>query len=469
MNVPFVGGSHESQSPDASAERTVNWYPEILDAASPTARAVLYPCPGVRLFARIPQDMVRGMVLVRTRLFVVGETGFYEVDSSGTVTLRGTVASDSNPAYLVTNGDNGGQVVVYSGGNAYLFVLATNAFSTVLTGDADIGGYLDGYFLALDTSTSKLRISNLNDGATWGALDVAQRNVASDPWVTMVVADRLIHLIGTRTSEAWYNNGDTFPFAHVQGSLTQDGAAAPYSTVALVDNTRIWLTANSEGQGSVKRASGFTAQRISTHAIEHIWRGYNTISDAVAWSYAESGHTFYVLNFPTQRATWVYDATTNLWHERGPWDTLLGRYEAGRGRCYCFAFDKNLVGDRLTGGIFEQRIDLSTDFSGAAFRRLRQGPHLYAENQWLEYPEVRVHADSGSIDPSIATPQLMLQWSDDGGHTWSAERWVEYGGIGQYGEPAAWRRCGRSRDRIFRVVSADPVPCRLLSMEVGSR
>ena len=58
---------------------------------------------------------------------------------------------------------------------------------------------------------------------------------------------------------------------------------------------------------------------------------------------------------------------------------------------------------------------------------------------------------------SNTDPQAMLEWSDDGGHTWSNEHWVSIGKIGEYKNRAIWRRLGRSRERIFRVTITDPV------------
>jgi len=64
----------------------------------------------------------------------------------------------------------------------------------------------------------------------------------------------------------------------------------------------------------------------------------------------------------------------------------------------------------------------------------------------------------GNFPGSIGEdPQAMLQWSDDGGHTWSNEYWVPIGKMGEYKTRARWRRLGRSRARIFRVTITDPV------------
>lgn len=54
-------------------------------------------------------------------------------------------------------------------------------------------------------------------------------------------------------------------------------------------------------------------------------------------------------------------------------------------------------------------------------------------------------------------PQVMLRWSDDGGHTWSNEHWVGIGALGEYRTRAVWRRLGQARDRIYEVSGTDPV------------
>lgn len=92
-------------------------------------------------------------------------------------------------------------------------------------------------------------------------------------------------------------------------------------------------------------------------------------------------------------------------------------------------------------------------------RRVRRAPHLAAEGRWAFYErfQLDLEAGVGLVDGQGADPQLMLRWSDDGGHTWSHEHWVSAGQIGAYLHRAVWRRLGRSRDRVFEVVISDPV------------
>ena len=62
-------------------------------------------------------------------------------------------------------------------------------------------------------------------------------------------------------------------------------------------------------------------------------------------------------------------------------------------------------------------------------------------------------------------PQVSLSWSDDGGHTFTPERAVSMGKLGQYLRRCIWRRLGQSRDRVFRVTCREPVKFSLIGFE----
>jgi hypothetical protein len=54
-------------------------------------------------------------------------------------------------------------------------------------------------------------------------------------------------------------------------------------------------------------------------------------------------------------------------------------------------------------------------------------------------------------------PLASLEWSNDGGHTWSNAYTTAIGEIGEYGWRAVWNKLGAGRSRIFRVTISDPV------------
>jgi hypothetical protein len=66
-------------------------------------------------------------------------------------------------------------------------------------------------------------------------------------------------------------------------------------------------------------------------------------------------------------------------------------------------------------------------------------------------------------------PEVMLRWSDDGGHTWSNEHWSPVGKIGAYGHRTFWRRLGMTvklRDRVYEVSGTDPVKIAIMGAEL---
>jgi hypothetical protein len=66
-------------------------------------------------------------------------------------------------------------------------------------------------------------------------------------------------------------------------------------------------------------------------------------------------------------------------------------------------------------------------------------------------------------------PQVMLRWSDDGGHTWSNEHWRSMGLTGQYGRRVIWRRLGMTlklRDRVYEVSGTDQVKIAIMGAEL---
>lgn len=465
MRFPFCGASYSSQSPFVDHQRTVNFVPEVVESGTGTGRVVLYPTPGFSTFANLATTPIRGMLSSNGRLFVVAGTTFYEVLSNGTSYAYGTVANDTLPATISSNGDAGHQLWITSGGSGYIFDLLTNAFSAAVRTDANFGAFLDGYFISLDTSESKFYISALENGLTWDETDVAQRSTTPDRWVSMAVSHGRIYLFGRQRTDIWYNSGASpFPFVPDQSAgAIEIGIAAAHSATIL-DNTIFFLGESEQGSGIVWRFDGYTPVRISNHAVEYAIQGYTTISDAVAFAYQDSGHAYYVLSFPTAGATWVYDCATNLWHERAHWNQEAETWSVWAPRFHAYAFGKHLVGDGASEKLWEMSRAYHTDADGTPIRRMRQAPHLINDHRYLFFHSAELLLEPGIGTVSIVEPQVGLQWSDDSGHTWSAIRWVSAGVAGAYKTRVIWRRLGRARDRIFRVVVEDGVPWRLIDL-----
>jgi hypothetical protein len=225
-----------------------------------------------------------------------------------------------------------------------------------------------------------------------------------------------------------------------------------------MDNTVYWLGQDENGNGTVWKASGaYQPQRVSTHAVEYAIGRFSRIDDAVAWTYQQEGHTFYVLNFPTGNQTWVFDASTGLWHRRVYRDSING-YNRHRGQCQIAFANLNLVGDWQNGNVYSMELDTYTD-NGDAIPRVRVGPAVGCRQ--VDLLEIAMETGVGTVTGQGVDPQVMVQWSDNGGHTYGNEHWSSAGRVGDYSYRVRYRRLGQlrrgSKWRNFRMVITDPV------------
>lgn len=457
----FCGPTYISQSRSASPEECINWYPELLEVKTQEFPVVLYPCPGFTSFSTLTQSPGRGLFEEQDRVWAVGGATVFEVSGIGTPTSRGTMATDLNPATLCSGGDYVPSLFITSGDLGYRLNMSTNVLTQVVT-DVTMGGFVDGYFVALDGTTSTLRISDLGDITTW--TQTAQRTAGSDRWVALFIHHREIWLFGSKTSEVWYNAGTSpFPFLLYPGSYMEVGCAAAFS-VASMENSLLWLGRDKNGRCVVYRANGYRPQRISSHAIEYLLSTFTTVSDAIGWTYQDQGHTFYVLTFPTEDNTLVYDAATQLWHKRLFWNTATAQWNAYRALYHCFAFNRHLVGDRNGAIVYEMASDQYRDVDSAALRRLRRGPIIEAGGDWLTWQDVELLFEPGvGLQTGQGRdPLAMFRYSANGGFTWSGTRQVTIGAVGAYNTRCRFRRMGRGRRFVPEVSVSDPVPWRLI-------
>jgi hypothetical protein len=214
--------------------------------------------------------------------------------------------------------------------------------------------------------------------------------------------------------------------------------------------------------------NGYSAQRISTFAIEYAIQQYPIVSDATAFTYQEDGHEFYVLTFPSADITWVYDISTQLWHRRGYVDNLNVMHRIRPQ--YMMNFHNNvMVGDWQNGNIYVMDRNQFTD-NGQKMLRQRRCPHLTVDLKRMYHSDLQIQFQPGVGLQSGQgqNPQAMLRWSDDGGSTWSNEHWTTIGQVGQYKNRALWRRLGQSRDRIYEVNVSDAINAVIISANLNA-
>ena len=569
MKTPILGSSYVLRSPNAADSRMVNLFPEVVpeggkEAAwlqrSPGLRTLVqlptgpvrglwqygssgYAVSGNRLY-RINTDWsydtigtILGtnqvnMVDNGVQMFIADQQYGYIYNNTD-ITL---VCSTTNTSTTVTTTNTGsiwvGQPVSGTGiptsatvasiTNDTTFELsiaatATNAsvtlaFTPFLTQITDpdfygaVGvGFLDGYFVFNEPNSQRFWVTESYNGLAIDSLAFASAEGSPDNLVTLIVDHREIWLFGVNTVEVWYNAGTPdFPLARIQGAFNEIGCLAAYS-VAKLDNGLFWLGRDVRGNGIVYRSKGYSGERVSTHAVEWQIQQYTTLEDAVAYTYQQDGHSFYVLNFPTANTTWVYDVATGLWHERAGWEN--NAFTRHRGNCQMNYNHEIVIGDYVSGLIFaydptvyteagtlqkwlrswralptgENNLKRTTQHSlqldcetGVGLESNDYGllglTYLLAENNAYMLTE---SGDNLIVSLNLPAPgivpQVMLRFSDDGGHTWSNEHWKSMGRIGQFGYRTIWRRLGMTlklRDRVYEISGTEPVKIAIMGAEL---
>lgn len=467
--VGFCGPSNPSQSLLADCERTVNLHLETIGSQGAPSQLALYPTPGQQAFTVALSDAdPRASISVNGRLFTVIGGSFIELVPPGLEVVRGFVTRDARLATIHYNGVTGNQLFVCSGNNGYSYDLTTNVLTQRLFGDATMGGMLNSRFLAFNLLTGTVRMSNLNDGATWDPTLFFNRSLAPDPWQAMIVIPPGIWLIGSETGEVWYDSGASpQPFAPIPGAFFPYGTVAPWSVTKAGDYV-MWLAQTQSGTGKFVAARGYSPQQISNFAVENAFADMirtSTIADCEALVYEDRGHIF--ANFTCWQAqkTWTVDLSMGMaWHERGRWNAALGQFDAWGPRTHVYAFGKHLVGNRNAVALNQLDVTFGSESDGSVIRRLRIPPPLWASaSQRLIISRFELMADSGLglTSGQGSDPKVMCRYSRDG-KTWGAEVTASAGKIGNYQTRMIWRRCGSS-DRLWvpEVTMTDPVPIRI--------
>lgn len=326
--------------------------------------------------------------------------------------------------------------------------------------------FMDGYLIFNEPNSEQFYLSPLGAVIPFSGLDVASAEANPDSIVGLVAMQENLYLFGNQSLEIWYDSGSAnFPFSRVQGAVSEIGCCSGF-TIQKIQNTVYWLGQDDKGRGIVYRAQGLTPQRISTLAIETMIRGLGDLSTARAWSYQQGGHAFYCLNLPGASTTWVFDTTTNLWHERTFFSA--GSYSRHLVDCHAFAYNTNVGGDYSTGNIYALDPTVFTDNSNTIVRE-RTTPHISKDIDRIFHSRFILDMEKGTglTGTTQGTkPQAMLTWSNDAGHSWSNEHWASIGPIGARGARVQWRRLGHSRDRVYRVRISDPIKVTLIGAEI---
>jgi hypothetical protein len=132
-----------------------------------------------------------------------------------------------------------------------------------------------------------------------------------------------------------------------------------------------------------------------------------------------------------------------------------------------------VVGDYENGNIYTLDLDTYADNGGVqkwlrSWRALPTGTNNLKRSAQHSL-QLDCESGVGLNNGQGSEPQVMLRWSDDGGHTWSNEHWANMGKIGQFFRRVFWRRLGMTlklRDRVYEISGTDPVKIAIMGAQL---
>lgn len=465
----FVGGAYEAASITQDTQALINWYPEV----DPTKKdenpltkddrgvIALYPTPGTTTVAELTSGTeVRGLHVLPGDMALLAVSGHdvYSLDTSYNKTSIGTLRTSTGRVHIT---DNGVGAYFTDGTARYYYIWGTGAFAEIADG-AFAGGQVcdevDNFIVYNNPNTNQFGCTSVGDVLS-NAQNLGSKIGSSDNLVSIVADHRQLLLLGENTSERWINVGTfPFPFAIIPGTSMQHGLQA-INSVARLGEGVAFLARDDRGRATVVMwgATMPSPARISTFAIEHAIQGYAVTTDATAYSYAQGGHEFYVLTFPSADVTWCYDVSTGYWHRRA-WRDSNNFYHRHRSNCAAAFGNDTVVGDFQNGKLYTFSLSVYTD-DGNPIPCVRRCPHMTSDlkMQFFSDLQIQFQPGVGLQSGQGSDPECILRWSNDGGFTWGNDHVLKIGQVGKYKNRAMRRRLGWARDRVFEVEVTDPV------------
>lgn len=460
--VNITGPSYQSRSKPLSSQQTVNWYQQFNEGGKESY--VLMPFPGLETKGNAA-GKDRGFHRMAEILYQVKGTSLYEIDKLGNHTLRGTIPG-TNRCIMADDGIN--MFIVVPNEKVWQYTTDTNAVSEVtnvnITGALSVDFFNNQFIYTFaDFST----VSDVGNGAEATGLNRIGEETLPDAMVRDFVFDEVIYRCGVRSIVGWYNSGvGSPPIDKLQGRIFNVGLAAPYS-IAKTDEAFYWLG----DDNAIYRAQAGTKERISSDAISNAISKFNSIDDAIGFTYTFEGQNFYTITFPSANQTFTVSESLG---ENG-WFELSSGIQDGKwqGSSVINAYSKNYVADADNGNVY--LLDLDTyENNGESIKRTRVTSNIDArlvggalgDAVTMSSVIISMETGVGLIVGQGDNPRIIVEASYDGGRTWAAGAWPKVGRLGEFVLKVKWDNMKTFYDCMLRISSTDPVNYSVFSANI---
>lgn len=474
MQIDIIGGSYQQKYNNFNSQRTINWYlvPGTQSEKNKTS-ASLYPFPGLTTYVTLPGTHVRGLFTERThqstRCFAVSDNVLYEIVGYGTYINRGTMTNMNigpSKVYMIANYNS--ELGIFHNSASYYFNLNTNTLYPIdasqFPGLVDTADYSDGY--AILTSAGNTWFSNVGSMNGWLGTNTFSPTFKPAPVINAVCLKETIYNFTSETIEIYVNDGVS-PFSRQPRSSIYIGLVAKDSVSVINDGFFFLGRGGPRGEAQVYFFDAtYNCMPISSFSVN--WALNNTpnkarLTDAYSSvQYTPDGHVFYYLTIPDLKTTYVYDVMSKEWTERQslqPYQDSDGSevYREFRGKHNTAYVGMQLWSDIYSTKIFKEDYSNFTEDSNVIKRqRISQVYSQEGMNISVSSLEIDCTTGYGVESGQGADPTMTLDWSTDGGYTYTQPCSITLGSQGQHYWRARQFGLGTGRNWVVRLTYTDP-------------
>jgi len=462
VSLPLIGPTYTNRSLPVGAQVTRNFYATINDQGG--EQLSFQPFPGLKTFAT-GTGFARGAGRLNNVLYVVMGDNLNKVSSSGVVTEIGAIEGSGR---CVLAEDQAGNLIIATGeGKPYQYDGSSLTQGTdVDLPDANTVTYINRR-VAYDGIGGDVAFSDLSDPDSVNSLNVAIAEAKADDSIAVYAYKSQLQVFGEKSIQPMYNSGvGNPPYSFILNANQEVGLAAVHSINS--NNNFLYFLGSDL---SIYQMAGLSLRAIGNPAIGQAIENYTDVSDAYGVCFTLDNTNFYMLSFPTGNETWLFNETAGIWtnlaYGMDGSQHLISSYE--------HIYNKHLVTDRRNGNVYELDFDTYTD-NGDPIQHQRDtisinGATFGAPGVTVFMNYLRLEIESGA---SLVTDesQIIMQYSDDNGRSWSSERWMSIGEQGEFEHELVWWGMGSFKNRMFRFTMSDNIKWVLIKLsadvELGS-
>lgn len=441
--IPVLNGTYTDQNADFRSSYPVNLIP--VPKENGIASGYLRPADGIIKYGDGP-GFDRGAINWRGIQYRVMGTKLVSVSALGIVAVLGDVGGSRQ----VTLDYSFDRLAITSDGKLFYF----NGSSLSQVTDPDLGValdvvWVDGYFMTTDGEN--LVVTELNDPFAVNPLKYGSSEADPDPVNGLLKIRGEVYAINRHTIEVFDNiGGDLFPFQRIEGAQIQKGSLGTYCACELAEGVA-FLGSGRDEAPAIYLGANATATKISTREIDQLLTTYTEeqLALSVLEKRVDKGHQHLLVHL-TDR-TIVYDLVGSQAVQEPLWFYLtsgIDGFSRYRGRNLVWLYERWNCADPISTRLGYLDAGVSTQYGDMA--RWEFGTTIiFNEGKGAVFHELELICLTGrvalGIDPTISTSYSL------DGQTWSDEKFVSVGTIGNRSKRIAWRRLGKMRNwRIQR-------------------